>query len=172
MADLGRGTPVRPDPAVITYLRHLEVERRVAANTIAAYRRDLERFERFTRAHDLRPLACSRADLEAALREAMASGLSPTSVARLAAALRSFYRFQHMTGATGTNPAEDLEAPRRMAVLPKFLSLDEVDALIGQPDVATPTGLRDRALIEVLYATGLRVSELVGLRMSDVRADE
>src|SRR5690606_2872138 len=64
------------------------------------------------------------------------------------------------------------EAPRRMTTLPHFLSLEDVDALIGQPDVATPAGLRDRALIEVLYATGLRVSELVGLRMTDVRIDE
>ena len=161
-----------PDPAIAAYLRHLEVERRVAANTIAAYRRDLTRLEQFARRRGLTPLACTRADLEAGLREAMASGLSPSSVARLAAALRSFYRFQHVTGALDANPADDLEAPRRMTTLPHFLGLEDVDALIGQPDVATPAGLRDRALIEVLYATGLRVSELVGLRMTDVRIDE
>jgi integrase/recombinase XerD len=161
-----------PDPAITAYLRHLEVERRVAANTIAAYRRDLARLEYSARKRGLTPLTCTRADLEAGLREAMASGLSPSSVARLAAALRSFYRFQHVTGAIAANPADDLEAPRRMTPLPKFLGLDEVDALIRQPDVSTPAGLRDRALIEVLYATGLRVSELVGLRMTDVRVDE
>jgi len=160
------------DPSVIGYLRHLEVERRAATNTVAAYRRDLERLARFLDRRGLRPLDCTRADLEAAVRDAMTEGLSPTSVARFTAAIRSFYRFHHVTGALGSNPAADLQAPRRMATLPRFLSLDDVDALIAAPDVSTPAGLRDRALIEVLYATGLRVSELVGLRLTDIRPDE
>lgn len=160
------------DPAVAAYLRHLEVERRVAANTTAAYRRDLARLERFVRSRGLRPLECTRGDLEAAVRDAMAEGLSPTSVARWTAAVRSFYRFHHVSGAIAANPAEDLQAPRRVSPLPRYLGLPDVDALLEAPDVSTPAGLRDRALIEVLYATGLRVSELVGLRLSDVRLDE
>jgi integrase/recombinase XerD len=164
-------TPV-PDRAVTSYLRHLEVERRVATNTVAAYRRDLGRLEAFARRRGLAPLDLRRADLEACAREAMASGLAATSTARFVAAVRSFYRFHALTGQLSLNPAEDFQAPRRMGALPRFLSPPDVDAVIAAPDVSTPGGLRDRALIEVLYATGLRVSELVGLRLTDVRLSE
>jgi integrase/recombinase XerD len=159
-------------PAVIAYLRHLEIERRVASNTLEAYRRDLRRLEVFSAAEDRALAVLSRADLEAFVREAMASGLAPASAARLVAAVRSFYKFQCVTGALAENPADDLQAPRAVSALPQFLSLAEVDALLGAPDVTDPRGLRDRALIEVLYATGLRVSELVGLRVHDVHLDE
>ena len=77
-----------------------------------------------------------------------------------------------LIGGVAANPAEDLQAPRALASLPRFLSMDDVDALLAAPEISTPRGLRDRALIEVLYATGLRVSELVGLRVTDVRADQ
>jgi integrase/recombinase XerD len=113
-----------------------------------------------------------RADLEEFVRHAMTSGLSPTSTARLVAGVRGFYKHLRRIGRVAENPADDLQAPRTLAGLPRFLSLDEVDVLLHAPDVATPRGLRDRALLEVLYATGLRVSELVGLRTSDVRLDE
>ena len=100
----------------------------------------------------------------------MAEGRSPTSTARFVAASAASISFLRMTGAVLQNPAEDLQAPRTLSALPRFLSLEEVDALLAAPDVDTPRGLRDRALIEVLYATGLRVSELVGLRVTDVRS--
>jgi integrase/recombinase XerD len=153
------------------YLRHLEVERRMAANTLEAYQRDLRRLEAFAAAHETPLIGLSRADLEAFVREAMAGGLAPSSTARLVAAVRSFYRFLCVTGAMRDNPAEDLQAPRAVTALPHFLSIGEVDALLGAPDVGDGRGLRDRALIEVLYATGLRVSELVGLRVTDVHVD-
>lgn len=157
---------------VRAYLRHLEVERRAAAHTLGAYRRDLTRLSRFATAR-LRAIdRLTRQDLEAFVRDTMASGLSPASTARLVAAVRSLYRFLRMSGRISDNPADDLHAPRAFLTLPKFLSTDEVDALIAAPDVGTPRGLRDRALIEVLYATGLRVSELVGLRFADVRLSE
>ena len=157
---------------VAAYLRHLEVERRVAANTLAAYRRDLARLAAFGPARTRGVQGLTRADLEALVREAMASGLSPTSTARLVAAIRGFFRFLRLTGHISENPADDLQAPRTFAALPRFLSIEDVDALIAAPDTATPRGLRDRALVETLYATGLRVSELVGLRMTDVRLSE
>jgi integrase/recombinase XerD len=157
-------------PDVVTaYVRHLEVERRVAANTLAAYRRDLARLAAFTAARKLAIDRLTRHDLEAFVRDAMASGLSPTSTARLVAAVRGLFRFMRVAGFITENPADELQAPRTFAALPHFLALDEVDALIAAPDVATPRGLRDRALIETLYATGLRVSELVGLRTADLR---
>jgi integrase/recombinase XerD len=164
--------PLEPAPAIVSYLRHLDVERRVAANTLEAYRRDLLRLDAcaVARGRDIADLTLS--DLEALVREAMAGGLAPTSTARLVASVRGFFRFQRLIGAISHNPADELRAPRAFAALPRFLSLDDVDRLLAQPDVSTPGGLRDRALIEVLYATGLRVSELVGLRLTDLRLDQ
>jgi integrase/recombinase XerD len=173
MANRAR-TSEPPDPhaPVAAYLRHLEVERRVSGHTLEAYRRDLGRLAAFAGASH-RPLEeMTRGDLDALVRDVMTSGLSSTSTARLVAAVRGFYRFLRVSGGIGENPADDLHAPRALVSLPRFLSVDEVDALLAAPDVSTPRGLRDRALIEVLYATGLRVSELVGLRMTDVRFDE
>ena len=102
----------------------------------------------------------------------MASGLAPRSVARTVACVRGFYRFLLIDGHVNSNPADDLRAPRSWPALPKFLSIDEVDALIGQPDTTSAIGIRDRALIELLYATGLRVSELVSLQPGDLHLDE
>jgi integrase/recombinase XerD len=159
-----------PD-AVERYLRHLDVERRLAPHTLEAYRRDLTRLCVFA-AGAARPVeALGRVDLERFVRDTMTSGLSPTSTARLVAATRGLYRFFRLTGRVAQNPAEEVRAPRVLAALPRFLSIEDVDVLVAAPDVSTPKGLRDRALIEVLYATGLRVSELVGLRLPDVRVD-
>ncbi len=102
----------------------------------------------------------------------MARGLSPRSVARRVAALRGFYRFLVLDRRIDASPADDLRPPRAWPALPKFLSVEEVDRLIAQPDVATPIGLRDRAMIELLYATGLRVSELVSVRQADLHLSE
>ena len=159
------------DP-VVNYLRHLEVERRVASNTLDAYRRDLARLSAFAEESGRALPDLSRADLEGFIRVSMSSGLSPTSAGRLVAAVRGFYRFLRLSGGVTANPAEDLRAPRAFVGLPRSLALEDVDRLLAAPDVTTARGLRDRALIEVLYATGLRVSELVGLRVSDVRLDQ
>jgi integrase/recombinase XerD len=97
--------------------------------------------------------------------------LSPRSVARTVAAVRGFYRFAVLAQHLDTSPADDLQGPRAWPALPKFLDVAEVERLIHQPDVGTPRGLRDRALIEVLYATGMRVSELINLRASDLNLE-
>ena len=93
----------------------------------------------------------------------MAEGRSPRSVGRLVAAVRGYYRYATAAVPLAENPAADVAAPRAWKALPKFLTVDEVDALLQAPDLATPRGLRDRALLELLYATGLRVSELLAL---------
>ena len=164
--------PLRVPTAVVAFLRHLEVERRMAVNTLEAYRRDLARLTAFCAEHDRTLETLSRAELEDFVRESMAGGLSPTSTARLVACVRSFFKFLRLSGRVDRNPADDLHAPRTFTTLPHFLTMEQVDALLAVPDVTTPAGLRDRALIEVLYATGLRVSELVGLRLTDVRIDQ
>ena len=144
----------------------------MAPNTLAAYRRDLDKLAAFAAAQRRPLIDLTRSHLEEFVRELMASGLSAASTARLVASTRGFFRFLRLIGAVAANPAEDLQAPRAFASLPRFLSLEDVDALLAAPDPSTPRGVRDRTLIEVLYATGLRVSELVGLRVTDVRADQ
>jgi integrase/recombinase XerD len=93
-------------------------------------------------------------------------------VARAVAAVRGFYRFLVLDHRLERSPAEDLQPPPAWPALPNFLSIEEVDTLLAQPDTSTPLGLRDRALIELLYATGMRVSELVGVRAADLHLDE
>lgn len=156
---------------VDAYLTHLRIERRLADHTLESYGRDLQRLGEFAAALE-RPLqSLDRHDLEGFVDGLMNEGLSPRSVARTVAAVRGFYRFAVLAQHLATNPADDLQAPRAWPALPKFLSVEEVDRLIKQPDVSTPRGLRDRALIEVLYATGLRVSELIHLRASDLNLE-
>ena len=114
----------------------------------------------------------TRRDLEAFVRGRMASGLAPRSVARMVACVRGFYRFVALEEKRDVSPADDLQAPRAWAALPKFLDLEEVDKLLAVPDTATPRGLRDKAMIELLYATGMRVSELVAVRPNDLHLEE
>ena len=153
---------------VDSFLDDLRVARRLASNTLESYGRDLEALLQYAAARETAVESLSRDDLEALVRERMAAGLAPRTVARLVASIRGFYRFLVRDGQLHDNPAEDLHAPRAWPALPKFLALEDVDRLIAQPDVATPLGLRDRALIELLYATGMRVSELVGVRLADM----
>ena len=159
------------DELVDAYLNDLKAGRRLAANTVSSYARDLVLLARFAEARETSFDGLDRRDLEAFVRELMASGLAPRSVARIVACVRGFYRFLQIDRHLPANPADDLRAPRSWPSLPKFLSVDEVDALIRQPDTATEIGTRDRALIELLYATGLRVSELASLQPGDLHLD-
>lgn len=160
-----------PSAAVDAYLDHLRVERRLARLTIESYSRDLVALARFAEAAGVAVGGLSRQDLEAFVRGLMSRGLSPRSAARAVACVRGFYRFLVLDRQLDASPADELRAPRAWPALPRFLSLDEVDRLLTAPDVATPRGLRDRAMIEVLYATGLRVSELVGLRAAELNLE-
>jgi integrase/recombinase XerD len=158
----GGGEPVD------AYLDHLRVERRLAAHTLDSYARDLQQLLAFAARREVALDRLDRRDLDAFTRHLMTEGRSPRSVARTVACVRGFYRFLTLDRRIDQNPADDLHAPKAWPSLPKFLSPDEVDRLIEQPDVTTPRGLRDRALLELLYATGLRVSELVALRSTDL----
>jgi integrase/recombinase XerD len=156
---------------VDAYLAHLTVERRLAANSVESYARDLQILAHFAAGKGIAVDALTRPDLEALVRDLMGEGRSPRSVARAVACFRGFYRFLVVDGRLRVNPADDLRPPRAWKALPRYLSVEEVDRLLTQPDVSTPRGLRDRALIELLYATGMRVSELVGLRPPDVNLE-
>ena len=157
--------------AIDAYLDHLRVERRLAALTVENYSRDLVALARFADAAAVPVERMSRQDLEAFVRHLMSVGLSPRSAARAVACVRGFYRFLVLDRRLETSPADDLRAPRAWPALPRFLSVEEVDLLLAAPDVSTPRGIRDRAMVELLYATGLRVSELVGLRRVDLNLE-
>ena len=155
-------------PEFDEYLDYLRVERRLAGNSMESYTRDLGRLAGFAAGEGCRVGQLSRAQLEEFVRVLLSDGLSPRSVARSVASLRGYFRYLVREGRLAASPADDLRAARPWPALPKYLSPEDVDCLLQQPDAATPCGVRDRALIEVLYATGLRVSELVGLRAADV----
>ena len=157
---------------VDAYLDHLRVARRLAEHTLASYGRDLAILGRFAAGLE-RPLSgLDRADLEASVRDRVAGGAAPRSVARYVAAVRGFYRFLVLDRRIELSPADDLRAPRAWPGLPTYLSAEDVDRLLAAPDTSTPRGLRDRALIELLYATGLRVSELVRLKVADLELEQ
>jgi integrase/recombinase XerD len=157
---------------VDTYLTYLRDVRRMSQNTVSSYARDLEALATFAEKKGVAVDQLDRRDLDAFVRSLMSSGLAPRSVARAVACVRGFYRFVALERSDQRSPAEDLRAPRAWPSLPKFLDLDEVDRLLAQPDPSTPRGLRDKALIQVLYATGMRVSELVGLKPGDLNLDD
>ncbi|MBS1817735.1 MAG: site-specific tyrosine recombinase XerD [Acidobacteria bacterium] len=154
------------------YLDHLRIERRLADHTLESYARDLQALARFAAGEGRALESLDRHALESFVREQMANGLSPRSVARAVAAIRGFFRFLVLDRRLEQSPADDLSPPRAWPALPHHLSIDQVDQLIAQPDLATPFGLRDRAMIELLYATGMRVSELVNVRAADLHLDE
>ena len=145
--------------------------RRLADLTLESYSRDLVWLVKFA-AHQKCPVTrLDRAQLEAFVRELMAAGFAPRSVARMVACVRGLYRFLVLDRRLDTSPADDLRAPKAYPALPKYLSIEDVDRLLEQPDTTTPRGVRDRALLELLYATGMRVSELLTLKPIDVNLD-
>jgi integrase/recombinase XerD len=155
-----------------SYLTYLRDVRRMSPNTVESYARDLASLAAFAEQRSIAVEALQRPDLEAFVRSLMSTGLSPRSVARAVACVRGFYRFMALEKRLDRSPADDLRSPRSWPALPRFLGLDEVDRLLAQPDVATPRGLRDKALIEVVYATGMRVSELIAIRPADLNLDD
>ncbi len=159
-------------PMIDEYLTYLRDVRRMSPNTVESYGRDLAQLAAFAEKTGTTVERLDRRELEAFVRSLMTAGLAPRSVARAVACVRGYFKFVAIERKQEQNPADDLRAPRAWPALPKFLSLEEVDRLLAQPDASTPRGLRDRALIEVLYATGLRVSELVSLRAGDLHMDE
>jgi integrase/recombinase XerD len=156
------------DRASDLYLEQLLVERQLSRNTVEAYGRDLARLADHARRARRSLLDLRQSDLTEFIGHLRAEGLSARSVARAVHALRGFFRFAVREGHLETDPMENLRAPRAFAALPRYLTPAQVEALLAAPDVATARGLRDRAILEVLYATGLRVSELIALRARDL----
>ena len=141
----------------------------LAASSLASYRRDLNAWAAWLAAHGGHALlAATRGDVEAFLAAQFHSRVKATSVNRRLSTLRRFYRLQAAQGALSADPTLRIRSPKLPRRLPKYLSEQQVEALLGAPDTDTTLGLRDRAMLETLYATGLRVSELVGLKLAQV----
>jgi len=158
------------DALIDQFIHHLRLERGLADNTIQAYTRDLARLAHFLEQEGLSPLTVSR-DRMTAYFSSLRRSLSARSVARAISSARSFFRFLAAEGRIQENPARLLETPRLSRRLPHILSTEEVDRLLSRPDPSTPAGSRDRAMLELLYATGLRVSELIGLKVLNVNLE-
>ncbi|MDR7440118.1 MAG: site-specific tyrosine recombinase XerD [Armatimonadota bacterium] len=166
MGDEGLDALLAP---VDAFLDHLRLEVGCSPHTCAAYRTDLADFARFARMQGVTDLRrVSRAEVTLYLFSLRHRGLSPATVARRLSALRALYRFLMQEGEAGADPTEDVTGPRRRRPLPKVLSREEVARLLSALPAHTPEGLRDRAILELLYASGLRVAELVGLEVGDV----
>jgi integrase/recombinase XerD len=154
-------------PELNEYLDYARVERGLAANSIASYQRDLLEFVKHIRRDRKSLSSIRREDIRNFLELLYRRGLGGRSVARHLVALRNFCRFLLREGKIEIDPTAEIDAPLFGHSLPRYLSADEVDALLRQPDPGTPAGLRDRAMLELLYATGMRVSELIHLHWED-----
>jgi integrase/recombinase XerD len=154
--------------AIAAFLTHVRVEKGLSPNTVSAYRRDLLKFEEFGKKKKLTVESVSRDDLVDFLASLYRQKLESRTVARNLVTMRNFFRFTLVQEFRTEDPSLNLESPKIRRSLPGYLRLEEVERLLAQPDDKQPLGLRDRAMLEVLYSTGLRVSELVGLRVMDM----
>ncbi len=159
---------------VATYLAHLGVERGLSGNTLASYRRDLGRYLAYLEQQGVAEAGAVTPAIVGGFAAHLSAGdpdhrpLAASSVGRAVVAVRSFHRFLAREGLTPTDPADDVRPPATGKHLPKALSVAQVEALLGAPDRETTVGLRDAALLELLYGTGARISELVGLDVDDL----
>lgn len=155
---------------VSEYTDFLKIEKRQSQNTVESYRRDVSRFAKYLSNNQLGGAKTSDVrSFLVFLRNK--EGLAPSSVARCLSSLKSFYNFLYVENLISENPIETIASPRPWRKLPNVMSIQEVDALIAAPDINTLAGVRDLAMLELMYATGLRVSELVSLKMSAVNLE-
>lgn len=154
------------------FINHLTVERGLAANTLVSYRTDLNGYIAFCRRYGLTTMQQAGKDaIMSYLFQLQLNGRSPATISRRLAAIKSYYRFAVNEGLIDKDPAQELESPKPAQRLPRVLGVEEVDILLSQPVIGEPAGLRDKAMLELLYATGLRVSELVSLDITNLNLE-
>jgi integrase/recombinase XerD len=153
------------------FLSYIQVEKGLSANTLQSYKRDIERLKQWAEKKNKHVEQLERKDMREWIASMSREGLAPTSVARSVSAVRGFFSFLMLDGHVKRHPVEDIHTPQRHANLPKFLTEEEMERLLFAPDIQTDVGVRDRAMIELMYAAGLRVSELCGLKVSDIDID-
>lgn len=164
--------PSRSEELVDRFLDAIWTERGLSANTLGAYRADLMTLWRGLSERNIRIEEAETADLLDFIAQRVESGAKPRSTARQLSSFRRFFRYIMQEGLRDTDPTADIDMPRIGRSLPKTLTEDEVDALLAAPHVEEPLGFRDRAMLELLYATGLRVSELINLKQSQVNFNQ
>jgi integrase/recombinase XerD len=150
------------------FLSYIQVEKGLSANTLQSYARDIAKLQSWAQKNGKQVEKLERKDLREWIARMSRDGLAPSSVSRTVSAARGFFRFLMLDGHIKRHPAEDLHTPQQSARLPQFLSEEEMERLLFAPDIKTDVGVRDRAMLEILYAAGLRVSEMCGLRTSDI----
>lgn len=153
---------------VAEFITQLRVEKGLADNTLMAYKRDLQKLLKHTADLSKSLLTLERADLVDLMADMKDSGANSSSISRLVSAVRGFYKYALTEGITKNDPTAHLEAHKPWQTLPHFLTQEEVESLLAQPNMESDHGLRDRAMLETLYASGLRVSELIHLKLSDI----
>jgi len=160
------------DQLLTEFIGYLTIEKGLARNSCLAYQRDLEKYLRFLKSRDVREIDDVRPELITDFLDSLKkAGQAPASVARAVAVLRTFHKFLVLEDMSAANPAQDLLTPKRAKRLPGVLGIEQVEALLAQSFTQTPAGRRDQAILETLYACGLRVSELVGLDVDDLDFD-
>ena len=165
--------PASPaEDALRLYLEYLTVEKGLARNTVAAYARDVGKLVAYVKAGRITWARVNEDTLAAFVQSESRAGLSARSLARLVSSLRSFFRFLVLGGYVGKDPTSRLATPSTWLALPKFLTVAETESLLAAPDAGKPDGVRDRAMLEVLYGAGLRVSELASLKRAEVNLEE
>src|SRR5438128_3396007 len=155
------------------FLSYIQVEKGLSANTLESYARDIAKLQNWANKNHKQIEMLERKDLREWIASMSRGGLAPSSVSRAVSAARGFFRFLMLDGHIKRHPAEDLHTPQRRSYLPRFLTEEEMERLLLAPDIFTDSGVRDRAMLEVMYAAGLRVSELCGLNTGniDIEAD-
>ena len=156
------------EASIQEYIDYCRVEKGLSGNTLSAYRRDLGRLVVFCQKQQRSLLEAGGEELRGFLDLLYQEKLSSRSIARYVASIRNFYAYQLRQERIAADPTVDIRSPKQWKQLPKFLSLEEVDRLLEAPDAATPRGARDRAMLQLLYAAGLRVSELVGIELTQL----
>ncbi|UCC40446.1 MAG: site-specific tyrosine recombinase XerD [Candidatus Aminicenantes bacterium] len=164
--------PSSPEEALKVFLEFLSVEKGLSSNTVLSYSRDIQKLFRFFQKDKVQWNKAREDDLTRFIHHQSRAGLSARSLARLISSLKSFYKFLILDGILKKNPAVNLSSPKTWLALPQFLTLTEVELLLNQPDEKDARGLRDKAMLELLYATGLRVSELVALKPKDLNLED
>lgn len=153
------------------YLSYVKVEKGLAKNSIESYEGDLAKLTAWAAKNSLNIVSLTREDLREWMIDLGRTSLSVNSKRRLISVLRGFYKFLMVDGHNTKNPAENLDVPQKGQYLPKFLNQAEIESLLAAPDVSTETGLRDKAILELMYSSGLRVSEVVTLQINDIDLD-
>jgi integrase/recombinase XerD len=153
------------------FLAYLQVEKGLAKNSLEGYRRDLSRLENWASNSGKEVQDLTRQDIRLWIAQLSRDGLAPASVSRAVSAARGLFQFLMLDGHIKRHPTEDLDTPQKLAHLPRFLTEEEMERLLNAPDTSTEDGLRDRAMLELMYATGMRISEVISLKLSDMDLD-